>query len=217
MKLNIYFRIKTKSGKYAPGVTPVEMTRTMWQDNTADAFTATLIREFREGDKDAKTKLPAVCWTGVVNNGGTRKVENMTPTGLYMIDIDHISKGDRSPDPEDAWKEISIFLKAERLGENKTLFDAVRLAHITPSGDGLRLVMQCTQPFETLPEHMQWLNEKIGFNDFGDFDTAVKDISRLSFIPQASDILYESNLLWSDEPNYNPIINGNVNGNGNGF
>ena len=169
MKLNIYFRIKTKSGKYAPGVTPVEMTRAMWQDNTADAFTATLIREFREGDKDAKTKLPAVCWTGFVNNGGSRKIENMTPTGLYMIDIDHISKGDRSPEPEYAWKEISIFLKAERLGENKTLFDAVRLAHITPSGDGLRLVMQCTENFPTLPEHMQWLNEKIGFNDFESF------------------------------------------------
>ena len=29
MKLNIYFRIKTKSGKYAPGVTPVELTRKM--------------------------------------------------------------------------------------------------------------------------------------------------------------------------------------------
>ena len=203
MKLNIYFRIKTKSGKYAPGVTPVEMTRAMWQDNTADAFTATLIKEFREGDKDAKTKLPAVCWTGVVNNGGTRKVENMTPTGLYMIDIDHIQvQGDKGQGDKvrEVWENI--------LGKMPlNLVDAVRLVHITPSGAGLRIVMQCTENFPTLPEHMQWLDEQIGFNEYGDFDTAVKDISRLSFIPQASDILYESDLLWSDEPNYNPIVN----------
>lgn len=199
MKLNIYFRMKTKSGKYAPGVTPVEMTRTMWQDNTADTFTAKLIREFREGDKDAKPKLPAVCWTGFVNNGGTRKIENMTPTGLYMVDIDHISKSGLTP--SETWDNIAVKMKALRL------FDAVRLAHITPSGDGLRLVMQCTENFTTLPEHMQWLDEQIGFNEHGVFDTAVKDISRLSFIPQASDILYESDLLWSDEQNYNPIVN----------
>ena len=191
--------MKTKSGKFAPSVTPVEMTRAMWQDNTSDAFTATLIREYREGDKDAKTKLPAVCWTGYVKNGGTRKIENMTPTGLYMIDIDHISKSGNTP--KETWEELSTKLKA------LNLFDAVRLAHITPSGDGLRLVMQCTQNFHTLPEQMEWLDHIVGFNEMGDYDTAVKDISRLSFIPQASDILYESDLLWSDEPNYNPIVN----------
>lgn len=199
MKLNIYFRMKTKSGKFAPGVTPVELTRQMWQDNTQDAFTATLIKEFREGDKDAKPKLPAVCWTGFVNNGGTRKVENMTPTGLYMIDIDHISKSGKSV--QEVWEWIYAFC------QSKNLDQYIRLAHITPSGDGLRLVMQCSQPFETLPEHMQWLDDQIIFGTYGDFDTAVKDISRLSFIPQASDILYESDLLWSDEPNYNPIVN----------
>lgn len=199
MKLNIYFRMKTKSGKIAPGVTPVELTRQMWQDNTSDAFTATLIKEFRDGKKDAKTKLPAVCWTGVVNNGGTRKVENMTPTGLYMIDIDHVSKSGHTM--------IGAYEHITRKLEDISLINYLMLAHITPSGDGLRLVMQCSQDFKSLPEHMQWLDEQIGFNDYGDFDTAVKDISRISFIPQASDILYESPLLWSDEDNYNPIIN----------
>ena len=69
------------------------------------------------------------------------------------------------------------------------------------------MVMQCTENFPTLAEHMQWLDEQIGFNEYSDFDTAVKDISRLSFIPQASDILFESEKLWEDEPNFNPIIN----------
>lgn len=192
--------MKTKSGKFAPGVTPVELTRQMWQDNTSDAFTVTLIREYREGDKDAKTKLPAVCWTGyIADKKKSRKIENMTPTGLYMIDIDHISKSGKSI--QEVWDKIFAYCESTKLDQY------IRLAHITPSGDGLRLVMQCSQPFETLPEHMQWLDDQINFSEYGDFDTAVKDISRLSFIPQACDILYESDKLWSDEDNFNPIIN----------
>ena len=124
-----------------------------------------------------------------------------------MIDIDHIGAPLKSPlqgealKPEEAWEKIAKTLKEQ------SFFDAVRLVHITPSGKGLRLVMQCTQNFPTLGEHMQWLDEIVHFSEYGEFDTAVKDISRLSFVPQASDILYESPLLWSDEEYFNPIVN----------
>ena len=208
MKLNYYCSFKSKNArKWVPGVKALNLTRQRWKDLTQDAFTATLIKEYREGNKEAKTKLPAVCWTGYTNEGNTRKIENMTPTGLYIIDIDHIGAPLNPPEegevmtPEKAWNKITKTLKEQKL------FDSVRLAHITPSGRGLRLVMQCTENFPTLGEHMQWLDEIMAFNEYGDFDTAVKDISRISFVPQACDILYESDLLWSDEPNFNPIVN----------
>gem|GEM_PF-586595 len=216
MKLNYYCSFESKNAKrWVPGVKALNLTRERWRGLTEDAFTATLIKEFRNGDKEAKTKLPAVCWTGYTQEGNARKIENMTPTGLYIIDIDHIGATLNPPEegevmtPEKAWNKITKTLKEQRI------FDAVRLVHITPSGRGLRLVMQCTENFETLPEHMQWLDEIMAFNEYGDFDTAVKDISRISFVPQACDILYEDPRLWSDEPNFNPIINGNVNVNGN--
>ena len=208
MKLNYYCSFESKKAKrWVPGVKALNLTRERWQGLTQDAFTATLIDEYRKGNKEAKTKLPAVCWTGYTDEGNTRKIENMTPTGLYIIDIDHVGKSGVSV--------MSAYASIVDIMQQKGVLDGIRLAHITPSGDGLRLVMQCTQNFPTLGEHMQWLDEIVGFNEFGDFDTAVKDISRLSFVPQASDILYESPLLWSDEPNFNPIINGNVNVNGN--
>ena len=212
MKLNYYCSFESKNAKrWVPGVKALNLTRERWRGLTQDAFTATLIKEYREGNKEAKTKLPAVCWTGYTDEGNSRKIENMTPTGLYIIDIDHIQvQGDKGQGDKvrEVWENI-----LEKMPLN--LVDAVRLVHITPSGKGLRLVMQCTENFPTLGEHMQWLDEIVHFNEFGDFDTAVKDISRLSFVPQACDILYESDLLWSDEGNYNPIINGNVNVNGN--
>ena len=197
MRLNYYLSFESKNAqRWVPGIKALNLTKERWDVLTQDTKTAELIKAFREGDKDAKTKLPAVCWSGYTQEGNTRKIESMTPTGLYMIDIDHIDH----LTPEKVFEEIRGKLPAD-------IIEAIRLAHITPSGKGLRMVMQCTENFPTLAEHMQWLDEQIGFNEYGDFDTAVKDISRLSFIPQASDILFESPLLWSDEPNFNPIIN----------
>ena len=197
MRLNYYLSFESKNAqRWVPGIKALNLTKERWDVLTQDSKTAELIKAFREGDKDAKTKLPAVCWSGYTQEGNTRKIECMTPTGLYMIDIDHIVH----LTPEKVFEEIRGKLPAD-------IIEALRLAHITPSGKGLRMVMQCTENFPTLAEHMQWLDEQIGFNEYGDFDTAVKDISRLSFVPQASDILFESEKLWEDEPNFNPIIN----------
>jgi hypothetical protein len=199
MRLNYYLSFESKNAqRWVPGIKALRLTKERWDALTQDTKNAELVKAFREGDKDAKTKLPAVCWSGYTQEGNTRKIESMTPTGLYMIDIDHIDH----LTPEKVFEEIRGKLPAD-------IIEALRLAHITPSGKGLRMVMQCTENFPTLAEHMQWLDEQIGFNEYGDFDTAVKDISRLSFVPQASDILYESPLLWEDKENYNPIINDN--------
>ena len=199
MRLNYYLSFESKNAqRWVPGIKALRLTKERWDVLTQDTKTAELIKAFREGDKDAKTKLPAVCWSGYTQEGNTRKIESMTPTGLYIIDIDHINKSGEPP--QKTWEYILNNLPVD-------VVDAVRLVFITPSGYGLRLVMQCTENFTTLAEHMEWLDKIIGFNQYGDFDTAVKDVSRLSFIPQASDILFESPLLWSDEPNFNPIIN----------
>ena len=201
MRLNYYLSFESKNAqRWVPGIKALNLTKERWDVLTQDTKTAELIKAFREGDKDAKTKLPAVCWSGYTQEGNTRKIESMTPTGLYIIDIDHINKSGEPP--QKTWEYILNNLPVD-------VVDAVRLVFITPSGYGLRLVMQCTENFTTLAEHMEWLDKIIGFNQYGDFDTAVKDVSRLSFIPQASDILFESPLLWEDKENYNPIINDN--------
>ena len=98
MKLNYYCSFESKNAKrWVPGVKALNLTEERWRNITNDDFTYTLIKEYREGIKEAKTKLPAVCWTGYTDEGNTRKIENMTPTGLYMIDIDHIGAPLKSP------------------------------------------------------------------------------------------------------------------------
>ena len=91
MRLNYYLSFESKNAqRWVPGIKALNLTKERWDVLTQDTKNAELVKAFREGDKDAKTKLPAVCWSGYTQEGNTRKIESMTPTGLYMIDIDHI-------------------------------------------------------------------------------------------------------------------------------
>ena len=51
---------------------------------------AKLVEEFRNGNADAKRMLPAICWQASFN-GQKRANKNAVPSGLFMLDIDHVS------------------------------------------------------------------------------------------------------------------------------
>ena len=199
--LNFYLSFESKKAKrWVPGVRAHSLTLKNWLDMTNDPFTKTLISEYRKGDANAKTKLPAVCWTGTMNEGKIRKAADMNPTGLYMVDIDHC------PDVSAAWEQIQ---KTMRLIKETNGYDfKLMLAHITPSGRGLRLVFKCTEPYTTLTEHMKFIKDTLNLGELGDFDECVHDISRISFIPQFDDILFiDNNIFNAPFDDFNPIKN----------
>lgn len=166
-----------KDGKRAwiPGVrtkvaTMSELLLVMQSDNVKAA-----VGQVRAGNAEMKKALPAVTWCGH-SSSGYRRAADMTPTGFFMVDIDHCEK------PLEAWEKIQ-----ERLG-NEWLWN-VLIVHITPSGKGLRIVQACTER-GTLEEHMERLRRQAKLDDFGDFDAAVHDISRLSFLPDRDSVLF---------------------------
>ena len=104
--------------------------------------TEELITLYRHGDDRAKPNLPALTYMGVMDNDkyrkyldqcqeqdikpqGSRRADFMRPTGLLMLDFDH------QPNPHALYAQL-----AGQLGEPR-----IALAHITPSGQGLRLVV----------------------------------------------------------------------------
>lgn len=160
------------------------------------------IREkLAQGDKEAAAKLkrslPAVSWQGHSLNG--RRGNDFTePSGLYMLDIDHIApKADDATDSP-AFKEGT---RVAQLAQGDNPWGIV-LVHITPSGQGLRVVARFTQPFPTLIEHQRWLAAELGL---GAVDEACKDLARLSFLPQPADILYIDEHLFTDEATLQPL------------
>ena len=174
----------------------------------------------RGGDAKAKSKLPALTYMGVFDKtkwqdslvsinrqssqptlvsrrppkgGGTRKAQFMRPTGLLMMDFDH------QPNPRSTYDALLSYLSAADMAPTSVL----ALAHITPSGDGLRLVLKREKGKSIAQEQYEWF-KRIQAHYQGEltFDDVCKDISRLSFAPMKSEILYfNPSLLFGELPN----------------
>lgn len=139
-----------------------------------------LQKEYSEKKARLKRLLPYVTYMArFINN--IRKNENAIPTGLYIMDYDHV------PDPEAIY---NAFIKG-REGEL-----AIALVHITPSGEGLRIVA-CTPQGMTIAEAQAWLAEQLGLMDY---DKVVRDLARASFMPRKEDLLYyDEELLFCED------------------
>ena len=185
MKYQIYKPFwSEKQKRWCPGVKAEEMDYSRFVYLTHCDEVTKLVNDYRAGDAEAKTRLPAVTWCGR-STTGKRLAKDMVPTQLYMCDIDHCE------DPRGAYNEISK-------NENFNFCDLL-LVHVTPSGKGLRIIAKSRNELHTLAENMQWLCEKLSLDKYGDFDSAVKDISRLSFLAKSSDILYYNPKLFDAE------------------
>lgn len=187
----------TQQQRHCPGVTAHELDEATFDKLVNDETVSKLVADYQAGDKEAKAKLPAVCWTGRTMTG-KRKAADMVPTQYIICDIDHLKDK-----PFAAWEKI---LSCKREGYDYK----IRLVHITPSGNGLRLVVKATQPFPTIIEHMEWLDRELHLSELGDYDTCVKDVSRLSFLVPFSYIIYFDQALFTDDDDYAPIKNESV-------
>ena len=120
---------------------------------------------------------------------GTRKSENAVPSGLVMLDIDHID------DPRDFF---SCRIAPALIAENKIYFVA-----ITPSGHGIRVIAE-REPEESIPAAQKRLAELFALSEF---DAVTKDLARASFIMLWSYVLYcePSGLDFKDEDHFNKI------------
>lgn len=188
MIFDIYFPFESK-GRYVPGIKACSLNEDIFMNIASSDNVEKLITNFRGGMKDAKIQLPAICWNGK-STTGRRKAEDMRPTQYFMVDVDHCDE------PRKAWEQI----------KDEAIKMHLAFAHITPSGRGLRLVFKATEDFPTVEEHMHFVGDKLKLSEFGDFDTAVKDLSRLSFIPKLDDVLFRSPSLFEvEDPAYTPI------------
>lgn len=153
------------------------------------------VQSYRMGNDAAKKNLPAVCYMGRTRTG-LRKAADMVPTGYVMLDVDHVDEA-RVPD------------LARCLADDAAVSDnAIMLVHITPSGRGIRVVSKMPQKMlegsveqiaRNIVTYQAELAHNLGLAAWGDVDTCVKDLSRLSFIPQYEDIIYINRALFDEE------------------
>lgn len=174
MTFDVYFAFKGKDGKMKPGVKAFPKTLEQIKEIMKTEAVGKLIEQYRGGEKDAKTQLPAVCWVGR-STTGKRLASAMEPTQLVMLDIDHCEN------------PVEV---AEELRKNTEFIKLCGLIHVTPSGKGLRIVGLPINDSEYLSEQMKGYEEEFKLSQYGEFDTAVKDLSRLSFLAPFTDIIF---------------------------
>ena len=134
-----------------------------------------------EQNKGAKGDKPEGLWrcqAGVVLNG------------LFMYDADELRK-------KHGMTPVELYNKLpDWLFDTKEVRHIVG-AHVTPSGDGLRLIGTCDPEKGNLADHQQWLSSIVGVP----CDESVKDASRGSFMVDDEFILYldKSIFTYNDE------------------
>lgn len=190
MHFDVYYPFTNKDGKRCPGVKPVHMD---WNDIKEKILKSAEVRDLvdqhRAGKEGCKIALPSINFVGI--SSGTRKASAMRPTNLFMIDIDHCDK------PREAWDSIKSDLK--KVMTDDWFVRNVIIAHVSPGGHGLHLIFK-VQGKPTLKENMDYLDSVCHFDQYGEYDTKVKDFSRVSFAFPIEDLLYESVQLYSTMP-----------------
>ena len=120
---------------------------------------------------------------------GSRKSDNAVPSGLVMLDIDHI---------DDPREFFSRWIAPTLIAENKIYFVA-----ITPSGHGLRVIAE-REPEESIPAAQKRLAHYFALTEF---DAVTKDLARASFLMPWSYVLYcEPLMLDFDSPEKEAVI-----------
>ena len=184
----------------------------MWKPCTEEKFyeivrsgaVARTIAAVRAGNKNRKRALPAFLFCGEADREayrnyeekcrqtgerrkGSRCAQFLRPTGLFMMDFDR-TEGEAI----DLYRK---FLRTMRKAEIPT-DGMVALAHRTPGGHGLRLVLRL-RGGSTPEADQQWIAALMD----EPYDAACKDISRLSYAVTFDDIFFvDGKVLFRADP-----------------
>ena len=126
--------------------------------------------------------------------GHWRKQEAARLNGLFMLDVDHVDSPEAlfaswwKPTMDELLADGNYHANGEAIARWADQLGIV-LAHVTPSGKGLRLVATADAAVGNIADNQLALSQRLGVKP----DEACKDASRCSFCPMFDDILYINN------------------------
>ena len=130
----------------------------------------------KEKRSELKKQLPVITWQAFFP--GRRVNKEAEPSGLFMLDIDHV---------EAPWKLYTekIVGRKEELG--------ILMVQKTASCHGLRIIAKCLPGLETIADCQKWLASNLKV----DYDAPCKDWARCSYVVHDSYTYYmDGNGLW---------------------
>ena len=129
---------------------------------------------------ELKKKLPVITWQAYF--AGRRVAKEAIPSGLFMLDIDHVDN------PYELYQS-KICNRINELG--------IVYVGMTASQHGLRIVAKCLPTLSSIEDCQRWLASNLKV----DYDGVCKDWARCSYLVHDSYTYYmNSGEIWMKEP-----------------
>lgn len=141
-----------------------------------------LIAATEDNDERQRLKkgLPVVTWQAAFD--GRRVNAEAKPSGLFMLDIDHVDT------PFQLYSE-KVASRVKELG--------IVFVGMTASKHGLRIVAKCCKGLQTLEACQKWLASNLKV----EYDAGTHDWARASYLCPASYTYYADNkAIWQEDP-----------------
>lgn len=188
MKFSIFKSAKAQKGELCTRQLYVDTANAQWLLRLCNDIAAEKDAEKRG---ELKKKLPVITWQALFE--GRRLNKEAQPSGLFMLDIDHVEN------PGEIWaKQIAGRIK--ELG--------IVYVGKTASRHGLRIVARCLPSLHSLEECQKWLASNLKV----EYDSCCKDFARCSYLVHDSYTYFmDAKSIWEDEPATGTVYAGGKN------
>ena len=152
-------------------------------------------RDIRPG----KEGLAVVTWGARYKEGDPRGTEGAQPTGLFFIDCDHLKEP-----PRQVYERLMTASSITDEVRRKTVADVmkqlVKGAHVTPSGEGLRIILMKLLPDKDNEANILAFKQMLVSDPaISTVDEKVKDIGHPSYVPSQDYWIYFDNEILNED------------------
>ena len=198
---------KTVRDRRAKTLTPAVLSRLEQSQQTQRGMEEISRLKLQGEDiRPGKEMLSVVTWGARYKEGEPRGTEGAQPTGLFFIDCDHLKES-----PRDVYHRLmtaaSILDETRRKAVAEVMEQHVKGAHVTPSGEGLRLIMTKLLPNEDNEQNIEAFKRLLPDDPaISTVDSKVKDIGHPSYVPSEDYWIYFDNSILENDDDENHVL-----------
>ena len=197
MRPSYFNSVKDRSAKT---LTTAVLSKLQTSKQTKDGMAK--IAELQKAGEDirpGKEMLPVVTWGARYKEGNPRGTEGAIDTGLFFIDCDHLKE-----DPTEVYYRLLNAKAIEDEGRRQMVAGIMKEhtkgAHVTPSGEGLRIILTKLLPGKDNEANIEEFKKMHKDDPAAEsIDGKVKDIGHPSFVPTLDYWIYFDNAILSDD------------------
>ena len=190
----------TVKDRRAKTLSPAALVKLQTSEQTK-AGMAEIARLQQEGKdiRPGKEMLSVVTWGARYEEGSPRGSEGAQPTGLFFVDCDHLEEN-----PSEVYYRLlnarSITDEARRQQVEQVMRAHVKGAHVTPSGEGLRIILKKLLPDKDNEANIEAFIQLLAADPaIKTVDKKVKDIGHSSYVPSLDYWIYFDNAILNEE------------------